>query len=146
MSITVSVSVPATVRRRASMSSTAPLADCTRLTVTTSKSAAAETNSPGANSVTFTPLPACAANGKVVLVNSPASVATLLPSGTAAATSPSTADTLPPITTESTGTPASAAYPARPARTCSSNKGTFIDPDCHWAMQSCSASTMNCGG
>src|ERR1700687_4335574 len=83
MSMTVSVAVPATVRRRASTSSTAPLADCTRLAVTTSKSAAADTNSPGANSVIVTPLPACAANGKVALVNSTATVATPLPSGTA---------------------------------------------------------------
>ena len=35
-SMTVSVSVPATFARSASTSNTAPLADCTRLTVTTS--------------------------------------------------------------------------------------------------------------
>ena len=93
-----------------------------------------------------TPLPACAANGKVALVNSPASVATRLPSGTAAATSPSTAETVPPMATESTGTPVSAAYPARPARTGSSNDDASIVPACHWAMQSCSASTRNRGG
>ena len=85
------------------------MADCTRLAVTTSKSAAADTSSSAASSVIVTPLPACAANGKVVLVNSPASVATRLPSGIAAATSPSTAETVPPMATESTGTPVSAA-------------------------------------
>src|SRR4051812_18243175 len=105
MSITVSVSVPATARRSASVSRTAPLADCTRLTVTTSKSAAAATNSVGASSVIVTPRPACAANGKLVLVNSPANVATVLPSGTAAATSPSTAETVPPMATRSDGPP-----------------------------------------
>src|ERR1700754_920269 len=119
--MTVSVSVPATVLRRVSTSRTAPLADCTRLAVTTSKSAAADTNSLAVNSVIVTPLPACAANGNVVLVNSPARVATRLPSGIAAATNASTADTLPPMATEPTGTPLKAAYPARPARTGSSN-------------------------
>ncbi len=56
-----------------------------------------------------TPLAAWAANGKVVLVNSPARVATRLPSGTAAATKPSTEETVPPMVTDSTGTPVSAA-------------------------------------
>ena len=79
-------------------------------------------------------------------MNSPASVATRLPSGTAAATSPSSAETLPPMATEPTGTPVSAAYPARPARTSSSNDGTSIVPACHWVMQSCSASIKNRGG
>ena len=59
--------------------------------------------------MTVTPRAACAANGKVVLVNSPGSVATRLPSGMAAATRPSAADTVPPIATESTGTPTNAA-------------------------------------
>ena len=44
-----------------------------------------------------------------MLVNSPGSVATRLPSGIAAATSPSAEETVPAIVTESTGTPTNAA-------------------------------------
>ncbi len=57
----------------------------------------------------MTPRTAWAANGKLVLVNSPDNVATRLPSGMAAATRLSAADTLPAIATESTGTPTNAA-------------------------------------
>src|SRR5262245_25826349 len=106
MSITISVSLVITFCRSASVSSTAPFADCTRLTVTTSNSPARFTSSSAGISVIVTPLLAWAANGKVVLVNSPSNVATRLPSGIAAATNPRTAETVPPITTDSTGTPA----------------------------------------
>ena len=44
-----------------------------------------------------------------MLVNSPGSVATRLPSGMAAATRPSAADTVPAIATAPTGTPTNAA-------------------------------------
>ena len=84
------------------------MADCTRLTVTTSKSRALVTNSSEFSSVMVTPRDAWAANGKLVLVNSPGRVATRLPSGMAAATSPSADDTVPAIVTESTGTPTNA--------------------------------------
>nr|CRL71217.1 hypothetical protein CPGR_01896 [Mycolicibacterium malmesburyense] len=109
MTVTVSVSLPAMVRRNASVSSRAPFADWTRLTTTTSKSAAAEINWSAGSSVTVTPRSACAANGNVVLVNSPGTVTTRLPSGIAAATRPSAPETVLPMATDSTGTPARAA-------------------------------------
>ena len=92
-----------------SASSSAPFADCTRLTATTSKSAADETSWPAGSSVTVTPRPACAANGDVLLVNSPGSATTRLLSGIAAATSPSAPETVLPMVTDSTATPVNAA-------------------------------------
>jgi hypothetical protein len=61
------------------------------------------------SSVTVTPRATWAANGKLVLVNSPGRVATRLPSGMDAATSPRAEDTVPAIVTESSGTPTNAA-------------------------------------
>ena len=56
------------------------------------------------------------------------------------------ADTLPPIATESDGTPTNDAYAARARRTGSSNAGTSMVPACHAAMQPLSSSTRNVGG
>ena len=106
--------------RNAAMSAIAPSADCTTLTATRSASPAASTSSPAATSRTVTPRFSCAANGKVTLVNSFATVTTRVPSGTLAATSPTSWDTLAPLATVSVGTPTSRAHPARAAATCRS--------------------------
>jgi hypothetical protein len=71
-------------------------------------------------SVTVTPRFCCAANGNVTLVNSLATTATLVPSGTLAATSPTSWDTLAPLATRSAGTPTSRAHAARAVATCRS--------------------------
>lgn len=130
-SSTTRVSVPATASRTPARSSRAPSADCTRLPTTTSCSTAASGNRSGATSVTVTPRPACAANGNDVLVNSPVTTATRLPSGTDAATRPNAAEVDPARTTDSVGTPVRAAYPALARRTGSSNDAASSVPDCH---------------
>ena len=98
------------------------------------------------HSTTVTPRYACAANGNETLVNSPAATSTRAPSGSAAATSPTSGETDAPIATRSTGTPTSSANAARPDSTAGSKSAGCAAPRRQSAIASATGSATATGG
>jgi hypothetical protein len=129
--------------RSASRSTTAPSADATTLTATTSADRVRSGRSSSGTSVTSCPAPA---NGKVTLVNSRSAVSTRAPAGSDAATRPRRPETAVPRTTEDVGTPTSRAKAARAVSTASSNPGAELSARPQAATASETASTTGRGG
>ena len=98
------------------------------------------------HSTTLTPRAVCAANGNETLVNSPSATSTRAPAGSAAATSPISADTDAPIATRSVGTPTRSAKAARPAVTAGSKSGARAVPRRQLSTAAATASAAQVGG
>ena len=92
------------------------------------------------------PRAACAANGQLTLVNSPAATSTRAPSGTLAAISPTSDDTDAPMATRSPGTPTRSAKPRRAAEVGSSKSGGRPFPVRQRCTASATASATGPGG
>ena len=91
---------------------------------------------------TVTPRSACARNGKTTEAKSPSTVRTSAPSGTLAATRPTSTDACEPTATHDGSTPTSRAYAARDAVTASSYTARSAFPACHVSSASCIAVTV----
>src|SRR5690606_17977881 len=131
----------------AARSASRPSADCTAATATQAVSGPTRSaSSSSGTSTTRTPRSACAAKGKVTLVKSPAATSTSAPSGTEAATNPTSGATWCPIATCAAGTPTSPAYAARAAAIVASKCGGSRVPAAQAAYASASACWVTRGG
>jgi hypothetical protein len=130
-----------------SSAATAPLEDWTALKATTPVDASivSASRSSGTNE-TRTPRASCARNGKISEVNSFSAATTRVPSGSAAATIPSSPETLAPIATSSTRAPVIKANCSRARWVAGTQPSKLVRPPCQSASAACSASQAGLGG
>ena len=131
----------------ASRSASSPVADWTALNATAvvRPSIASASRSSGTVS-TSTPRCACARNGKSSEVKSISGATTRAPSGIAAATWPTSPETVAPVATRSGGTPTSRAHASRARAVLSPHGSQVVRPSRQSASAACSSSQAGCGG
>ena len=129
--------------RIASRSATRPSTDCTSENATRWVDARISSASDSTGTCrTVTPRSAWARNGKTTDAKSPSTVRTSAPSGTLAATRPTSTDACEPTATHDGSTRTSRANAARDARTASSYAARSAFPACHRSSAACMASAV----